>query len=557
MYIGKTMFYYRGCGWKNQFSCWSKDDKIWIFAIVYLFEQVFGQDFLKYVYDANTGTKIATDNDPRETFEYRHDEWEERFPQTLLEIESKSSKLNLTKSKVRKNALKLDDDDDDEDDEEDGLAQCCVLKGITPIVVDDNNDHDDDNMESETSQECSVNNSDDNCDGDENAKVKSESDSQISSCQQPECIGQQSHPVTFDTIPVNPELLKSKSVTRGQLASVILPTVSSNVTSSAVHLLFTSNVQFTNPYDLKERPSEAVLREIKRKMTRCSPSAITIGCLGTFNIEGIEVLLKFCNLSKLKYDVKAEIEWVAKDTSFSEERKSLIENFLWNNNMSAVICRHHHKIIDVEAFQAFPLERYLDNMSIDVCISHYLEKSSTKVSTLYVPFEAWTWINALSDNELCDNLKKLLQDIDSDSIEQVIMIVHFQTKQHWGLIVAQIEGHVLYFDDGYNSKPPRFALRGMCRILNLLQQVLPDSHKYFWDYKNVPVMPFGMDNQRNASRTSGNGSGSCGLGVILAAKDFITNGVNAVNKMSWQFKDTPLLRKQVMLDVISWGQYQT
>jgi len=62
--------------------------------------------------------------------------------------------------------------------------------------------------------------------------------------------------------------------------------------------------------------------------------------------------------------------------------------------------------------------------------------------------------------------------------------------------------------------------------------------------------PFGMPPQKG-SDVVGQGSGSCGVDVILAARDFIIKGAaRALNKFEWQYTKTRHLRKQLMIQII-------
>ena len=51
------------------------EDEVWIDVIVDLFKQLFGEDFLDYVYTTAHGTVVAEHSHPREHFFYDHDQW--------------------------------------------------------------------------------------------------------------------------------------------------------------------------------------------------------------------------------------------------------------------------------------------------------------------------------------------------------------------------------------------------------------------------------------------------------------------------------------------------
>lgn len=64
---------------RNKQIKWSQENEVWIDVIVDLFKQLFGEDFLDYVYTTARGTVVAEHSHPREHFFYDHDQWEASF----------------------------------------------------------------------------------------------------------------------------------------------------------------------------------------------------------------------------------------------------------------------------------------------------------------------------------------------------------------------------------------------------------------------------------------------------------------------------------------------
>ena len=57
---------------------------------------------------------------------------------------------------------------------------------------------------------------------------------------------------------------------------------------------------------------------------------------------------------------------------------------------------------------------------------------------------------------------------------------------------------------------------------------------------------------QNDCDSTGQGSGSCGIGVIVAARDFILKRpTNAVCKVGWKYTQMRKLRKQKMIQIIA------
>jgi len=46
------------------------------------------------------------------------------------------------------------------------------------------------------------------------------------------------------------------------------------------------------------------------------------------------------------------------------------------------------------------------------------------------------------------------------------------------------------------------------------------------------------------------GMGSCGVGVIMAARDFIERGPSTVNNFQWQYCEMHVHRRNLMLQIL-------
>lgn len=49
------------------------------------------------------------------------------------------------------------------------------------------------------------------------------------------------------------------------------------------------------------------------------------------------------------------------------------------------------------------------------------------------------------------------------------------------------------------------------------------------------------------------GAGSCGVGVIMAARDFLERGPSCINSFAWRYSDMDLHRKNLMLQILDWA----
>ena len=48
------------------------------------------------------------------------------------------------------------------------------------------------------------------------------------------------------------------------------------------------------------------------------------------------------------------------------------------------------------------------------------------------------------------------------------------------------------------------------------------------------------------------GTGSCGIGVIMVAKDFLEKGSSCIRNFQWHYCDMDLHRKDLMLQILNW-----
>lgn len=113
---------------------------------------------------------------------------------------------------------------------------------------------------------------------------------------------------------------------------------------------------------------------------------------------------------------------------------------------------------------------------------------------------------------------------------------------------------LLLFDDGYKLRPDRCVLPHVKNVLDIFRQLRPGALRFqntFWDSIHQ-FERFGMPSQHGCAR-AGQGTGRCGVGVILAARDFLLKGVaRTVHQFGWKYTEMRTLRKQLMIQIIKW-----
>ena len=133
----------------------------------------------------------------------------------------------------------------------------------------------------------------------------------------------------------------------------------------------------SDPFSLHKRPSKTTVTEAEACINAIGPqgqepAGVEIEGLSVFSEEGLCYLRKFCSISALKHDIRKEIHWLDQVDGFSDTEISQIARFLWHKPPNEVIGKEGIKMIDAEALTNLIGERYLDNMTMDVCIMKYV-----------------------------------------------------------------------------------------------------------------------------------------------------------------------------------------
>ena len=329
--------------------------------------------------------------------------------------------------------------------------------------------------------------------------------------------------------------------------------------SSGITVTFGAYVE-SDPLSMKERPAEGLVNEAEKAFrsdprSPQRPRGVVIGNLETFSRDGISVLRKFCEISSLRLSILSEERWLTENyDGLSDDEISSIKEVLWNRRTSEPIVRAGRKSLDVSSFSTLVGERYLDNFVIDVTIWHYLQDCQVHSKILYLPSEVHTWLETSNLQFIQRKLEEVFLGAREEELELILCPLHMN-ESHWGLIVMDLLDRRLLFDDGYKLQPDGCVLPNIKNVLGILQQLRPGAlcfQNTFWDSIHQ-FECFGMPSQHGCAR-AGQGTGSCGVGVILAARDFLSKGVaGTVHQFGWKYTEMRPLRKQLMIQIIKWG----
>ena len=549
--MGKKKFTYRGCGLKSLgIRSWSKDTKEWIMKINGLFKQMFGGDFFTYTYSKDHGTSISEEMSSA-ILEYNHEHWEIQYAKSLINDEKRKADntlgdecsnfgkpavnvvIDAMANQAPKSASRLAKQCKDSD----GSSSDEPVNGsFSPEYVDLKDQYD----------FSSQNDFDDSATLEE-VVVIGTSTPDIADRNE-EC-----HSTLCDTM--------AKATTIAELAAVcsLLPPVSTSCTANTAVLHPEFGSLLDNPFTIDVRPCETVVDSAqtlfdKEKTNGKNPSGVNITGIGKFSEEGLNVLKQFCVIADTNRKVSSEANWLARLKCSPADVKQLQEA-LWHHSPSTTILRHGKKSIDVASFSDLAEERYIDSFVLDISIAKFLEEAreNGKDDTLYFPTEVYEWMRSGSKEFKQAKLKKEISKLKNVlNLKQILLPVHM--PNHWGLVCVDLAKMNMYFDDGLTSAVPPMTLPTIIELLDLFATMHP-SHPnlqtHFWQ-TCYSFKRFGMPSQAPVG-TSMVGMGSCGIGVILAAKDFLEMGSLCIRSFWWRFCNMDIHRKNLMLQILSWS----
>ena len=369
-------------------------------------------------------------------------------------------------------------------------------------------------------------------------------------------------PGTSNISIVKPTNILSTHPTRGELGKYQLPSIDSSIIPSSVRItMLPSNFDFTDVMSLRTRPPESIVEKaselirdkVKTQLNKklidveClekeNNSGVLIGNLGVFSRAGIAQLQEFCEIRKIQVHLTDERKWIM-DTSddLPASSKELILTHLNDFNPNHVVNKEGDRSVTVQAMSYLAMERYIDDTVIDFFLSRYQKTSHPSGSVLCLPSHAVTWIETHDEDFIQQCFQEVVKEVDPLILRLIVIPINI-SNAHWGLIAINIKDNTAFFDDGLSWCPPTIShvhatVKALHDIFPLIACFHPDKWKSVQSYSR-----FGMPRQPN-------GSGSCGVGVILAAKDLCLSS-NTVPKFLWSFSEITTHRKKLMLELIS------
>lgn len=133
----------------------------------------------------------------------------------------------------------------------------------------------------------------------------------------------------------------------------------------------------------------------------------------------------------------------------------------------------------------------------------------------------------------------------------ILSPIHFDSPKHWGLICFDTTTKTIYFDDGLKVSPPRDTVTVVKNMLGGFE-ALANTTAFQEENWNLPTPTSPLPRIHMPQQTtSGEGSGSCGIGVILAVRDIIKDET-CLPPFTWSFGNMFQLRKELMNLILDW-----
>ena len=101
----------------------SEEEKVWMRLAADLFVKLFGEDYLRYVYSPDHGTRIEEVSDPRRSFTYDHNDWEASYENAFNFVGGANSVSSADSLKALATQLQLQ-------------TSSADLDGISPLEAD-------------------------------------------------------------------------------------------------------------------------------------------------------------------------------------------------------------------------------------------------------------------------------------------------------------------------------------------------------------------------------------------------------------------------------------
>ena len=331
---------------------------------------------------------------------------------------------------------------------------------------------------------------------------------------------------------------------RRLLSEAVYPQVDRNLTT---YNIVSSGVEVTNPITVTRLPPQSVISGIENDPNKTSSSdvAFQFPSYGIFDREGIRVLGRFHLMKSLKKQVQFEVTWLKKafkNLNFQQEvTDALLDR--WNKDGRFLACHGNYQITS-QTLSLLVGERYLSDEIINFLIQKYCDRANQTLEQNGLQILLPSFLS--TGMVLRNVVQRLCLVYNMERVKYMFLPVHMN-ESHWGLAVFSVSEKTVYFDDGYHCPIPGELTRNSTEILKIINETTNNLVYNPNMWKCVTRFKVPMPDQPRQYVKGKHGSGSCGVAVICAARDFC-NGL--FDNFSWTYEDAPRLRAQLMVEIL-------
>ena len=282
---------------------------------------------------------------------------------------------------------------------------------------------------------------------------------------------------------------------------------------------------------------------------------------GIFNIKALRTMLEFSKINKIREDLQKEQEWFSEmrnNTNRDNTETDTIKNLMMH-------CAAKRPLLTYQETEIYPhnLCTLVGERSVDSEIINFFFTKFNQTGngiTLSLPSTTVPWLVISADEESrqtsVTSLRKILMACCKylSSLQQILIPLHTKSS-HWGLVRVNLQAKTIGFDEGLRWKPEDDVPKIIRALLKEISSMYPDNpllRSRSWLRSTLCWSRFGMPAQ--PKDTDKPGFNSCGVAIILAARDLIgfTQEQLSLNKspvFSWSFDNAANYRYELLNEI--------
>ncbi|XP_031552018.1 uncharacterized protein LOC116289264 [Actinia tenebrosa] len=335
------------------------------------------------------------------------------------------------------------------------------------------------------------------------------------------------------------------TLSRRQLSQLNTPRTNSSLSN---YLLMPNKKPNADPLKMNEIPPESTIERCEKELLSQKNSVAYFKSYGSFDLAGIRLMKKLVWLHEIKSKVAFETTWLQLAFKYhSLEDRKKVEVALLDSVVNGRPFKIGHFQCNISAFELSTLcgEGYLCDETITFMVNLYCARANESKGK--AAFFVLDPLLVEGDSQFEAILRNAFLDINIKEVEAFFWPYYMRTKKHWGLCVFWLAEATIRFDDGLHC-PISNELKKWCnQILDTLHHITGETTlcSSAWSFARFKEpMPDQIVHEKQE-----HGTGSCGVGVILAARDLI-HGIPFV----WTFKNAMYHRAAIMLDIVNFAQ---